>query len=430
MQRKAVETGFYKRSSKLLPSKFFDILLHVASINGIFSLGQACCEIAESSCISISKQGLDDRFNDSSVTFIQSIFEEQLARQIDGTIHPDFLKKFSRVRIKDSTRFDLSEKLKEHFHGFGGKVTSDAAVCVQYEFDIKDGKLLDVDFTHAISSDKTDAKNKANDIQKGDLIIRDLGYYSTDVIKKIINKEAFFISRLNLKLLIFEDEKEISFSSLHRKMIKDQQSHLEKQVLIGKEDKVPVRMIIDIIPEEVYQKRITKAAKECKKKGFQLSDEYKARARFNLFITNVPQAEIPSTQVYQLYKIRWQIELMFKIWKSTCGIDKIQPMKYQRWMCLFYAKFIIILINNQLINLLQKACYEKYGKLLSKQKCFKTLTNYFYKTREALFRSNQNLSIFIKSISNLLSKNHWLEKRKERTNYVDIFTLFICNTNI
>jgi len=36
----------------------------------------------------------------------------------------------------------------------------------------------------------------------------------------------------------------------------------------------------------------------------------------NVFITNVPVKEITAREAYDLYKIRWQIELMFKIWKS------------------------------------------------------------------------------------------------------------------
>ena len=73
LQRKAVECGFYKRSSKLLPSRFFDILLHSASINGQFSLSQFSCEATVSSGISITKQALDGRFDESAVSFVKSI---------------------------------------------------------------------------------------------------------------------------------------------------------------------------------------------------------------------------------------------------------------------------------------------------------------------------------------------------------------------
>lgn len=427
IQKKAVETGFYKRSSKLLPTRFFEMLLYGASINGTCSLNQASCEFAESFGLNISKQGIDARYDATTVSFVRSIFEEQLSKQIDGTINTDYLKKFSRVRIKDATRFDLPARLKEQFNGYGGKITSEAAACIQYEFDIKNGKILDIDFTAAKRTDYQDAREKVDDIKMGDLVIRDLGYFSSDVIRKIIDKEAFFLSRLHSKMLVFgADGEEIHFSRLHNQMMKNKQSHLEMQVCIGKEEKIPVRLIIDLMPEEVYQKRIIKATKEAKKKGHQLTEDYKARAHFNLLVTNICNGDIPSIQVYQLYKIRWQIELIFKIWKSTCGINKIHPMRYHRLMCFFYAKFILILINYQIINLLQDRFYKKCGRLLSKDKCFKTLIHYFYKIRKVLFRSHQKLTKFLLSIKNILSKNHWLEKRTKRLNYVDIFNIFIC----
>jgi hypothetical protein len=430
LQRKAVECGFYKRSSKLLPAKFFDLLLHSASINGQFSLSKFSCEAAVSSGISITKQALDGRFDQTAVSFVKSVLEDQLNNQIGQTLEADFLKKFGRVRIKDSTRFDLPDRLKDKFPGFGGKITSEAGTSIQYEFDIKNGKMLDLDITSVKRTDYQDAGEKVSDIEKGDLVIRDLGYFSSDVLKQIMIQEAFFLSRLKMKMLVFdEDLNEISFSKLYTRMTKNNFAHTEMKVLIGKKGKVPVRLIIDIIPDEVYQKRLRIIEKENKKKGCKTSDEYKIRARFNLLITNVETKDLPSEQVYCLYKIRWQIELIFKTWKSVCGIHKIHPMSYHRLMCLLYAKFILILINNQIINLLQCNFYKRNNALLSRSKCFSTLMNYFYKTREVLNAPKRQIVEYMHEIAALLSKNHWLEKRKDRVNYVEIIELFTLQSN-
>ena len=119
MQLKAVETKFYTRSSKLLPSQFFDILLYNAAYARQCSLSQSSNEIFESFGISICKQAYDERFDESAVAFVKSIFEEQLSKQLDGTIDLEFLKNFSKVRIKDGTRIELPERLKDYFKGFG-----------------------------------------------------------------------------------------------------------------------------------------------------------------------------------------------------------------------------------------------------------------------------------------------------------------------
>jgi hypothetical protein len=388
-------------------------------------LGQASSEIAGNFGVSVSKQSIDERFNETAVNFMRSIFEEQLSKQIEENINPDFLKKFNRVRIKDATRFDLPERLKDYFKGFGGMLTSGAGIGIQYEFDLKNGKALDFDLTDAIRPDCKDAQEKTGDIEAGDLILRDLGYFSINVLKEIIKHEAYLVSRLQTKILVYEpDNQEISFQKLYSWMTEHKISHLQKQVLIGKEDKIPIRLIIDIVPEAVYQKRLKKIEQYNRKKGNQTTDDYKARCRFNLMVTNTDEKDISHENVYLLYKLRWQIELIFKIWKSTCGIDKLQPMKYHRFICTLYAKLLLVLINNQIFNIMQKHLYKKFHKLLSRNKCFKTLIRCFAKMRELLSNKKHKIDDFLLYIANLFLRNHWLEKRKNRVNYIEIFELF------
>ena len=390
-------------------------------------MSQFSCEAAVCSGVSITKQALDGRFDETAVSFVKSVLEDQLNNQIGQILDPDFLKKFARVRVKDSTRFDLPARLKDKFPGFGGKITSEAGTSVQYEFDIKNGKMLDLDITSVKRTDYQDAREKVCDIMKGDLVIRDLGYSSNYVLSQIIKQKAYFLSRLKMKILVFDQGlNEISFPKLYARMTKNKSAHTEMEVFIGQKEKIPVRLIINIVSDEVYQKRLKLIEKENKKKGYKTSDEYKIRARFNLLITNVSTEDLPSEQVYTLYKTRWQIELIFKTWKSVCGIHKIHPMKYHRLMCLLYAKFILILINNQIINLLQCKFYKQNKVLLSRSKCFNTLMNYFYKTRKVLNTPKRQIVGYMHEIAALLARNHWMEKRKNRVNYIEIIELFSC----
>lgn len=376
--------------------------------------------------VTISKQGIDARFDNSAVLFVKRVLEEVMANQIGEPLEPKFLWRFSRVLIKDGTRFDLPQCLKEEFPGFGGQVTSDAAACIQYEFDLKNRRLVDLDITSAKKTDYQDAKEKIEGIQKGDLVIRDLGYFSSVVLKSIIEKEAFFLSRLKPKMLVFDNNTQLNFKKLYESMIQGSLSSYCINVFIGEKERIPVRMTVELVPEEIYQKRIRTVEKENKKKGHQTSSEFKARARFNILVTNVSQDELPPENMYKLYKIRWQIELMFKTWKSTMGINKIHPMKYQRLMCLLYAKFILFLINSNIIYPINRALYSKVDKVLSLDKCIKSLLLYFGETRKILGKPNFKLNHFIKSIYGLLSKNHWLEKRKNKEGFYEIFKLFCC----
>ncbi|WP_195655631.1 transposase [Bacteroides sp. 1001136B_160425_E2] len=75
-------------------------------------------------------------------------------------------------------------------------------------------------------------------------------------------------------------------------------------------------------------------------------------------MTNVPSYILSAKDIQDLYHIRWQIELIFKQWKSTYGIHRISTMKVYRFLCMFYAKLILILTCLALANLLN-AYYHK-----------------------------------------------------------------------
>lgn len=400
-------------------------MLYNASVNGQMSLGQLSGEAAVSYGIEITKQGLDSRFDNKAVCYVKSILEEVIANQIGEPLEPCFLSKFSRVRIKDGTRFDLPQRLREYFPGYGGKNTSDAAACVQYEFDLKSRCLLDLDVTSAKRTDYQDAREKVSEIEKGDLVIRDLGYFSIAVLMSIAEKEAFFLSRLRAKMNVFdESSREVNFSRLYSRMVMNKMPRVHINAFIGEKERFPVRMSIELVPEEVYQKRILAVEKENKKKGRKTSQEFRIRARFNILVTNVGEEDLPVENMYKLYKTRWQVELMFKTWKSTLGINKLQPMKYQRFMCLLYAKFILFLVNSQIVGMIARKLYNKEKKQLSMDKGIKTLQQHFSLTREILRAPGYKLTRYVNTMHRLLAKNHWLEKRKNKVGLDEIFRLF------
>ena len=411
----------------MLPSMFLDILLQSASVNGQFSLARFSGEAALIHDVSISKQAFDYRFDDNAVSFVKGVLDEVISNQIDTPLDPKFLEKFKKVKIKDATRFDLPNRLKEYFPGFGGKFTSEAGATIQYEFDLKTRSLHDLDITSALKNDYQDAKEKSENIEQGDLIIRDLGYFSSKVINAIIEKKAFFLSRMKTIMDVFdENNKEVSFKNMYDHMVEYSKTRYNMHATIGNKARVPVRLLIEMVPEETYQERIRKREYESKKKGNKITEEFKARAHFTMMITNVPEEDLPVENIYKLYKTRWQVELIFKVWKSIMGVDKIHPMKYHRLMCLLYAKFILFLINSQVIELFARIFYSKEKKLLSIDKSLKTMQIYFEMTRGILILNRLKLKNYIRDLSRLLSKNHWLEKRKNKIGFLEIFTLFNC----
>jgi hypothetical protein len=319
--------------------------------------------------------------------------------------------------------------LKEHYKGSGGSgSTSDAGISIQYEFDLKTGKFLDLTLTESIRNDQQDAKETVENVCKNDLVIRDLGYFSIPVLQKIQTQEAFFLSRLPSHVLVYDEKGvEIDFKALYVSMTKNGIEKSEKQVFIG-EDKMPVRLVIGLVPDQVYQQRVRNRQKDAKRKGRQTTERTKFLLHFNLFITNTEAQTLPAEKLMPLYRFRWQIELMFKNWKSVFSIHSLQKMKEHRYITMLYVRLILIIVNLQIVNQLQSILYRQEIKdsILSYKKALQTLKRYFSEILGILRCEQEKAIQILKNIYLVLSKNHWREKRKKRENYIDNIDLFIC----
>jgi len=431
LQKSAGSCGFFKRASDFTPTMFFDMLLYCASQTEPCTLEQCCIWLRNTYGLKIRKQSLDERFNLDAITFVKEVLKDALEKQLNSIFEPRFLPEFKRMPIKDGTRFNLSANLYKYYKGSGGnKDTSNAALCIQFEYDGLSGKILTLEITDATRNDNTDAKESISRVEIGDLIIRDLGYYSLPTLATFDTVGAFFISRLGAKTNIYKQghEKEISFKELYNDMVKGKKTCVEMEIFAGKKERMQVRLIVSIVPEDVYQKRIRKAEKSNKENGYNTSDDYKARCRFNLFITNIGPETLSSDDVLVLYKLRWQIELMFKNWKSIFKIDEIQKMKYERFTCILIAKLILIVVNLQIIWNLKRFYFAKEKKILSMFKCFKTLVKEFEIVYGILKNKRKESEKFLQKVVKIFSANHWKEKRKNRMNYEDILDVFICKS--
>lgn len=407
---------------------FIDNLLHDATCEVTKSLNQLAININKKYKVDITKQGIDQRFTGDAVKYVHALIGNQLSQQVSHSIDSEWFKLFKRVLIKDSTKFDVSENLVSQLPGSGGSA-SKAGVSIQHEFDIKAGKVIDLTITPANIPDTKDASNTIGNVQAGDLIIRDLGYSIISCFDIMDKAGAFFISRLNVTIIAQEmkDNKlvEIDFVKLKKTMEEDKLKRLEKQVYVGKRDKFPVRMIIELMPEEVINKRLKNKNSFNKKKGKQTSDNYKTRACFNLFITNIKDTVLEAEAILKIYKIRWQVELVFKAWKSIFGIDNNNQMKYERFICTLNIRLLLILINWDLFMHKRLQLYEKTGKLLSINKCFKTLQESSKELKEILTNNCKKLVKWLEEISRLFESHHWIEKKKNKIGLAELMLLKI-----
>jgi DDE family transposase len=327
--------NFVKRESKLTAKLFAESLIMGCLSNPNLTL-EDMRQLVKQRGIKISKQGLHQRFNQEATELMKTLFEESLQKfKTEKHDVIALLKPFSSVIILDSSSISLPVNLKNLYEGFGGGA-SEAGLKIQMLLDYVNGQIKDVAITGARKNDQgfTDHLNK---IEKGALYLQDLGYFNTESLNRIKKTDAYFVSRYLLQTKVFDpDEQQIDLL----KELNKAGSFFAKEVLLGQQNKVKVRLIAYLLPDEEVEKRLRKLKKAAQKKGRAPTQETLALARWSIFVTNVSEDILDNKQVYLVYILRWQIELFFKLCKSQVGIDKTNGKNQNRVLCEIYAKLI------------------------------------------------------------------------------------------
>jgi len=430
LEKKAKESGFIQRRSRLTAKMFFDTLLFKEMDNSLVSLNDHSIDLKIKYDVQICKQSLAERFNERSVCFVKALVEEQLKNQICSRIDIKPLKRFSSVKIKDSTRFQLPVEYKEAFPANGGDA-SESGLHIQFEFDLTNGKISDLTVTDALKQDNSNARITACQVEPGSLLLRDLGYFSLDAFQQFDQRSAYFISRLMPRIKLYQlrngIHEVIQLEKLHQKMKRFNIPYQEMEVYLGDQYKIPVRLFIEQLPEQQVHQRLKQAKRTCVRKSRTLSRQYKVAAALNLFVTNVPKQWLPIEYIRDLYRLRWQIELRFKVWKSLGKLHLTKTINRFRFETYLYANLLLLLINWEIAANISSFLWLTKRKILSVFKYYKTAFRNTALLREVLVDSKK-LLWYLNAIYEMCHRNLIAEKRVGKLSQEEIFLLSFKNS--
>lgn len=369
----AQDTKFKQRKSKLLPGSFLTSYIFGHLIHPKPSLEDICSLLLHNFKIKISKQGLEQRFNNNCVDYFRSTFNYMLNSLIENNFtKADILKQFTNVVLLDSSIISLPACMSAIFPGFGG-TSSAAALRMQTLFDWTNDEIKHVEFAAATKNDQG-YKGHLEHIDKGALLIQDLGYFDINSFKNIIDNGSYFLSRFRGKINTYRIEPSNNDKYEPFDVVSYLEQHNNGDIVsfsarIGATLHLPVRFIARPVPFEVYKERLRKAKRE--KKQNNLSEKTKYLLRWTIFITNISENMIDNKAIFILYKIRWQIELLFKLMKSQAGIDRVAARKEPRILCDIYARLLLVVL---VIYLARPSNY--CAQEVSLTKAFNRLRNY------------------------------------------------------
>jgi hypothetical protein len=346
IDRIARDTKFMIRKRKVPASSFVDILLFNETDMAHTSLPDFTADLNQVHGIDISKEAMHKKFRPESVDFLKELLKELLCGQLKKVAPKGYSLHFPRIKVKDSTRFSLPCSYDDDYKGYGNFSKKNGLISLQYEYDLVSGNWLSLEMTKGLRNDQQNSKETAGDITKGDLHIRDLGYITPTYLSAMVNKKAFFLNRIPPQAGVFNQAMmPLDWRKIDASFRKNKFSSMELDVLVYQKEKVACRLIVEAVDKKEYCRRLERARMSAKSRGVGITELYKIKLRYNTFITNISAEVLPLADIRKTYYLRWQIELVFKTWKSFFRIDRIKKVKKERLECQLLAKLMWILIN-------------------------------------------------------------------------------------
>lgn len=397
VEKIACETGFVQRKSPITGHLFLSVFILGVVEYGNPSLEQFCGLLNNiMRNLETNRQSFDGRINDNTVVFLKEILGRAVKLKLPKGLKIENLGPFKRVMILDSTGFQLPKILKDSFPGFSGGA-SEAGMKIQFGYDLKSGDFFYV-LQGATTPDNALENRFIEHVEPGDLWLKDLGYLVRCTFIDIDEKGGYYLSRLKSNVILYEQGKDGDLTRFDLETFLhglDQNAGVTELDLFIKDGNrhSRTRLVIEPAPESVKNKRIRDLDKAARKKGYKTSERTKLLQGFTLFISNAPK-EFLSADIFRLfYGLRWQVELMFKHWKSNIRLDEIPTVKRQRILCIIYARLIFIFITHHLGALVRSLTWLNDHKEISWFRAGKHFQTIAYAWFQALINNNSAIDI-------------------------------------
>jgi Transposase DDE domain len=394
----ARRTKFVQRASKITGKLFLALVTFGRWSTAKTTVAQLAAKAAQlDRPVDITPAALQQRMTDRAVAFLQEVLQMAFAQlHAVGSVCEDGLfAAFGRVHIVDSTGFGLPESLKAEFPGAGGS-GSKAGAKIQLVWDYKSQT-----FEHFALIPWNIPDNKYIDTvvelaQPHSLFLFDLGYFKLAAFAKIAAAQAYFLSRFNHQTTLREVVGgRTQLLNLPQGLGHDSRALLEKTVLLGPRDHMAARLIAVRMPEAIVNDRRRRARAAAKKRGYTPSQAHLMLLAWNLFITNVPATVWPPKTVGIVYSLRWQVELVFKAWKSGLHLATLTSTTKHSTLCYLYGRMLLIVLTFALCPSLRAAVWEKQQREVSLLKLVRHFQASADQWMQALFRSGAPFARFL-----------------------------------
>lgn len=366
--------------------------------------------------VDMSRAGMHRRFSAAAVAFMKTCSEYVLRQKLSSCafIQSKLLRPFNRILIFDSSSWGVHPALKAIFPGSGGNA-SEANCKLQVCYEYKRSVLNFFEILPGNTPDNAYAAYLPKHVQRGDLLMVDLGYFCLKTFQVICERGAYFLSRLLIGPGLF-DPKTAEAIDL-RGILRNVKGNIyEMRVLMGgeKNARVHCRLVCLRVSPEMASERRKKLKENARRKGRIPNRGHLILADWILMVTNVPEKWLPAEMVRPFYSLRWQIELLFKQMKTVLCVHKSNTSKEHRLCCEIYGKLIIAVLIHRIHADINIRLWNSKRKEMSMDKLYKRLQERAFVILELLLKSSQQAICYLKEEISRLIKHCQKSYQKSR----------------
>ena len=291
------------------------------------------------------------------VTLMKSLVDVALNKwqqQILGT--DATLSDFTRIVMQDGSSFAVHDSLKETFKGRFTKI-SPAAIEVHVSWDLLKGYPEDISVSPD-SQAEYDFLPEAKSLVDT-LFLADRGYFKLSYLESIDIAGGFYIVRAKTTV----NPVVVAAFNRHGKVLKRFSQKKQKDV----KKYIRRSVIVDMDVEGKTDYRL-------------IASWPKGKSEPTYWATNLSREKFSAEAVIKLYSLRWQIELLFKEWKSYCNLQKFNTRKATMMEGLVWASLLTLLVKRRIGMSVQQLA----GIELSTFMVAKNTQGWFYQLMESI----------------------------------------------
>jgi hypothetical protein len=205
-------------------------------------------------------------------------------------------------------------------------------------------------------------------ITPNDYILADRGYSTASGIEHVVRKKAYVVVRLNTASLPLHTSQGRPFSLLNRVQGIRRTGTVKSwpvQIAGAKAD-INGRLCAIRKSNEAIKLAQQKAEREATKKGHKIKPETLEFAKYVLLFTTFPEFEFAANDVLDWYRLRWQVELVFKRFKSLAEFGHLPKSDSESSKAWLYGKLFVALVMEKLTN--HAASISPWGYILEDRK--------------------------------------------------------------